>query len=244
MCGILDDLYGKVLRIARDKHHAFHAALGVTGLDKVVVALDALVDAGEHGRDGVLVQHTEAHGNGPRRIGQLGHQVLHGVLADQLAILAVYGEIAKRNGRHTHDRLVFVLLGLEQMHQGGQTLELAHLLANDAGGAPVAGGQVLQAADGGLDRVAHRRLLDYEQVLGEGGQGPEELGRTTLVRHGHVVRVDREEEILFGVFAASLSARATAAAARTYAFGGSVVRRVRLDVTVVVGVDDLLKTEG
>ncbi len=187
---ILDNLDRKVLGVACDEHHALDAALAVAGLDEVVVALDALVDAGEHGGDRVLVQDTQAHRHWPLRVGQLVHQILHGVLSDELAILGVNGQIAQSDRCHAHNRLVLVLLGLEEMHKGGQTLELADLLAYDNRGAPVASGQILQTADGRLDRIAHRRLLYDDQVLVQSGQGPEELVRLTLARHGHIVRVD------------------------------------------------------
>ncbi|RNA27389.1 hypothetical protein BpHYR1_008738, partial [Brachionus plicatilis] len=233
---ILDNLNGKMLSIPSDVNHSLDTSLMVARLDKVVVAFDALVDAGERGGDGVLVENAESEGQRSVRVWQLGNQIFHGILSNQLPIFGVNGQVSERNRGHTNNGLVLVLVGLEQVDQSGQALEPAYLLANDHRGPPVARGQILQAAHGRLDGVAHRALFDDDQVLVECAERPEELLGLAFVGHCHVVRIDRVEELFLEVFA--LLARR-----RAHTLHCLFVARERLHVPVIVWVHYFLQTK-
>ncbi len=89
MSSILHNLDRKVLPISGNKHHPLHTSLIVAGLDKLVTALDTLIDACQSGSNGILIEYTESDRHWSIRIGQLVHQILHGILANENLILLI-----------------------------------------------------------------------------------------------------------------------------------------------------------
>lgn len=131
MSSILDDLDLKVIGVSGNENHSFDAAMVIARLDKLVARFDALVDAGERCGDGVFLEDAEALlWERALRVGQLVDELLHGVLSDELAVLAVDGEVAKCDCRHRHDWFVFVVLQSEKVHECRQAFLFADFLTN------------------------------------------------------------------------------------------------------------------